>query len=64
MAQLRVAVTFAFAISLAGHCFAAPRVVEGDGVSGPKGMVWVPGGEFQMGSDTSSLKATSARRTA
>jgi formylglycine-generating enzyme required for sulfatase activity len=38
--------------------FAAPssvhariRIVEGDGVKGPKGMVWVSGGEFLMGSD-------------
>ncbi len=29
----------------------APRVIEGSGVNGPKGMVWVPGGEFLMGSD-------------
>src|SRR6266576_6688595 len=29
----------------------APHVVEGDGVKGPKGMLWVPGGEFLMGSD-------------
>ncbi len=29
----------------------APAVVEGDGVRGPKGMMWVPGGEFLMGSD-------------
>ena len=26
-------------------------VIEGDGIKGPKGMVWVPGGEFLMGSD-------------
>jgi len=26
-------------------------IVEGDGIKGPKGMVWVPGGEFLMGSD-------------
>jgi formylglycine-generating enzyme required for sulfatase activity len=44
---------------LAGLVFAAarfsattePKVIEGDGVIGPKGMVWVPGGEFLMGSD-------------
>jgi formylglycine-generating enzyme required for sulfatase activity len=30
---------------------APPRVIEGDGVKGPKGMMWVPGGEFLMGSD-------------
>jgi formylglycine-generating enzyme required for sulfatase activity len=30
---------------------AAPRAIEGDGVRGPKGMMWVPGGEFLMGSD-------------
>ena len=27
------------------------QIVEGDGVKGPKGMVWVTGGEFLMGSD-------------
>src|SRR5688572_28784654 len=30
---------------------ATHRVVEGDGVRGPRGMVWVQGGEFLMGSD-------------
>src|SRR6185369_9380283 len=29
----------------------APAIVEGDGIRGPKGMTWVPGGEFLMGSD-------------
>jgi formylglycine-generating enzyme required for sulfatase activity len=28
-----------------------PAVIAGDGVRGPAGMVWVPGGEFLMGSD-------------
>jgi formylglycine-generating enzyme required for sulfatase activity len=28
-----------------------PKVVQGDGVKGPAGMLWVPGGEFLMGSD-------------
>src|SRR5262245_46831207 len=28
-----------------------PQVVEGDGIKGPKGMVWVPGGDFLMGSN-------------
>ena len=28
-----------------------PRVIVGDGANGPKGMVWVPGGQFLMGSD-------------
>jgi formylglycine-generating enzyme required for sulfatase activity len=36
------------ALSFAGG---EPVVLEGDGVRGPKGMLWVPGGEFQMGSD-------------
>jgi len=30
---------------------ARPKIVEGDGVRGPEGMMWVPGGEFLMGSD-------------
>jgi formylglycine-generating enzyme required for sulfatase activity len=29
----------------------APQIVQGDGVKGPKAMLWVPGGEFLMGSD-------------
>jgi formylglycine-generating enzyme required for sulfatase activity len=28
-----------------------PRVIEGDGVQAPKSMVWIPGGEFMMGSE-------------
>lgn len=28
-----------------------PQIVLGDGVNGPKGMAWVPGGVFLMGSD-------------
>ncbi|SFA82532.1 Formylglycine-generating enzyme, required for sulfatase activity, contains SUMF1/FGE domain [Collimonas sp. OK607] len=30
----------------------APRIVAGDGVIGPKGTMWVPAGEFLMGSDS------------
>ncbi len=30
----------------------APKVLLGDGVKGPKGMAWIPGGEFLMGSDS------------
>ena len=29
---------------------ARPQVIERDGVCGPRGMMWVPGGEFLMGS--------------
>ncbi|WP_256353880.1 formylglycine-generating enzyme family protein [Variovorax sp. dw_308] len=36
---------------------AHPTVVQGDGVHGPKGMVWVPGGEFAMGSDSKLAQA-------
>jgi formylglycine-generating enzyme required for sulfatase activity len=28
-----------------------PQIVEGDGIKGPRDMVWVPGGDFLMGSD-------------
>lgn len=28
-----------------------PKVIAGDGRNGPKGMMWIPGGEFLMGSD-------------
>src|SRR5262245_62047816 len=30
---------------------APPTIIEGDGVKGPRGMLWIPGGEFLMGSD-------------
>lgn len=29
----------------------APQAIEGDGIHGPRGMMWIPGGEFMMGSD-------------
>ncbi len=32
---------------------ARPAIVMGDGVNGPEGMAWVPGGRFLMGSDHS-----------
>jgi formylglycine-generating enzyme required for sulfatase activity len=28
-----------------------PKVIAGDGRNGPKDMMWIPGGEFRMGSD-------------
>ena len=54
--QLVAAVVLVACVPLAmwavfGHRPPAPQVVEGDGVNGPKGMMWVPGGEFLMGSD-------------
>ena len=36
---------------------AAPEIRLGDGVNGPKGMAWVPGGEFLMGSDHKKSQA-------
>src|SRR5262245_55894526 len=36
----------------------APQIVEGDGVKGPSGMMWVPGGEFLMGSDHKLAQAS------
>lgn len=48
-----------FAVSRALREPARPMVhaVLGDGVSGPKGMAWIPGGEFQMGSDSKLAQA-------
>jgi len=37
--------------ALAGAHAGPPRVRIGDGTNGPKGMAWVPGGTFLMGSD-------------
>ena len=42
---------FGTAEFLAPRAPAKPVIVAGDGVQGPKGMMWVPGGEFLMGSD-------------
>ncbi|WP_059412007.1 formylglycine-generating enzyme family protein [Cupriavidus basilensis] len=30
---------------------AAPQAIVGDGLHGPRGMAWIPGGRFMMGSD-------------
>ncbi len=54
--SVRVAFFCAVTAAIGAHAnaFAADTkwtVVEGDGVRGPQGMVWVPGGEFLMGSD-------------
>jgi formylglycine-generating enzyme required for sulfatase activity len=57
VAVVFLVVGFAAAPHLTGlrSAFAAapakPRIVAGDGVAGPIGMVWVPSGEFLMGSD-------------
>src|SRR5215813_8530750 len=37
---------------------APPQIVSGDGVKGPAGMMWVPGGEFLMGSDHKLAQAS------
>lgn len=29
-----------------------PQIIIGDGIHGPKNMAWIPGGKFQMGSDS------------
>ncbi len=54
-AILAAAVVIAAGLAYGGAKYfaapAEPKVVEGDGQRGPKGMVWVPGGEFLMGSD-------------
>ena len=36
---------------------AIPEIRLGDGVNGPKGMAWIPGGEFLMGSDHKKSQA-------
>jgi formylglycine-generating enzyme required for sulfatase activity len=35
----------------------APVIRLGDGINGPKGMAWIPGGEFLMGSDHKKAQA-------
>ena len=35
----------------------SPTIVLGDGIKGPKGMAWIPGGEFLMGSDHQKSQA-------
>ena len=32
------------------------KAIEGDGIRGPKGMVWIPGGDFLMGSRDAQAK--------
>jgi formylglycine-generating enzyme required for sulfatase activity len=50
-AVLIAGIGFIAAQFLAHRAPPEPVVVAGDGVRGPKGMVWVPEGEFLMGSD-------------
>lgn len=42
---------FAYRWLIAKDVSKPPVIVRGDGSNGPKGMVWIPGGEFLMGSD-------------
>jgi sulfatase modifying factor 1 len=58
------AMTFGAAIGWAARAWkqrtaaaATPRAVEGDGIHGPRGMMWIPGGEFVMGGDSLLAKA-------
>src|SRR5258706_13178596 len=37
---------------------AKPKIIAGDGVTGPKGMMWGPGGEFLLGSDHKLAQAS------
>jgi len=39
-------------------------VLEGDGVHAPKSMVWIPGGDFLMGSEHQLASPMNARRIA
>src|SRR5262245_17751115 len=50
-AALLVGAMLAFGVLRSFSPPPAPKVVEGDGTRGPQGMLWVPGGEFLMGSD-------------
>ena len=47
-ACIGAAVSWAVAARTPAH----PPIVYGDGTHGPRGMAWVPGGEFLMGSDS------------
>jgi formylglycine-generating enzyme required for sulfatase activity len=42
---------FAYQWPIAKDVSKPPVIIRGDGSNGPQGMVWVPGGEFLMGSD-------------
>jgi formylglycine-generating enzyme required for sulfatase activity len=62
-ALLACAALIAFAVSrnastnTSTHSTPAFKVVHGDGMRGPRGMAWVPGGEFLMGSDSKMAQA-------
>jgi sulfatase modifying factor 1 len=48
---LGAALAWMLVLPAAERAPAAHRVIAGDGINGPSGMVWVPGGDFTMGSD-------------
>jgi len=61
---LMAGIGFGTAEFLAPRAPAKPVIVAGDGVRGPKGMMWVPGGEFLMGSDHKLARKIRCRTSA
>jgi sulfatase modifying factor 1 len=50
-----IGITIGWAIH--AHTSTQPRIVIGNGTSGPLDMAWIPGGQFLMGSDTRQAQA-------
>jgi formylglycine-generating enzyme required for sulfatase activity len=56
-ALIGFAVSGAMSGAMSARAKPAVQAVLGDGVRGPQGMAWVPGGEFLMGSDAKMAQA-------